>query len=181
MSDVTIILDDQGKEHTYTLTRFAFPVALTLWAQVQKVAGSNIMDEALAPMAKEILGDPTDEQSTFTKGFRQLARGVCMSGEVRLVEQLLREAARDDVGLQGEGLSRAFQGNTGESIRAVEYVLKENFAGFLAESSAAAEAWGTHLGKTGNQLFQKLQSLFSNGLGRIGASTKSGLDSQKQG
>lgn len=123
----TKIKDDWGVEHEYVMHRFG------------AVQGLRIGTELLGLLG-ETLNFHGGQVGPAIKG---LALGIMQRGNDRFVGELLEHVRRDGKPINDvAALESAYAGNLGELLRAVDWSIGENFAGF---SSAALDVIGGRL------------------------------------
>lgn len=174
------ILDDEGAEHEYRVTKHGALEGIRLYGVIQQAAQQDMLDQVLdaafGEKNKVEPKDPIDEAISTTA-----ARLVAMGPEsVDIVTQLLFHSTRDDKALNKGQITIVYSGNYGELVRALELVIKENFRGFFAMRVAPMRAWGERLAKEFASAFQALTEFGSKALGRTGLSGKPGSDSEPE-
>jgi hypothetical protein len=120
------ITDDYGKPHQYMLVCFPALSGITIGQQLIDLMGASLRVH--------------DGVAGAVQGF---AAGMLKAGNEKLILELLKYVSRNGEKVAEQAVfERVYMANYGELLRALEFVVEENFAGF---SSAAGEVLGRRL------------------------------------
>lgn len=121
----TQLRDDRGTEHQYQTALHGAVVGMRLGAQLLDLFGETLRYERGLGACIE-----------------GLAKGVLARGDADFVLALLEHTSRDGKKLTRLEVDVAYQGNYGELLRCLVWIIGENFGGF---SGAAVEEFGGRL------------------------------------
>lgn len=114
-SETTITIGD--REVVYTTTQFAFEDAIGRQAEVLKLLGG--------------VADFRNGIGTALSGF---GHAIIAAGGADFAYRMLKRTVRDGVKLNTPAaVAEAYEGNLGELVVAIEWVVRENFSDFFAE------------------------------------------------